>query len=141
MRAFISVIIMALALAGCGVIGGITGTTTGTTTGTIIGAVTGPEAQRTVYAINAAYIGVLQIAVAYEKKPRCSATVTTICSNPAIVDQLRKANATAKAALEAAETAVRTPSLGDSAIAQAMQAAQIALAAFSALTSLPGVTS
>lgn len=139
MRLFVSILfalLLAGCLSGCGALTNVTSPLIGVT-----GAVTGPAAQRTVYAVNAAYIAALEVAVSYESKPRCSATVTTACSDTAIVTQMRKANATAKAAIDAAETAVRTPSLGDGIIAQAMQAAQIALAAFSALTSLPGVKS
>lgn len=123
----VSILFALLAVTGCG------------TTTSLTGAVTGPEAQRTVYAINAGYIAALQIAVKYESKPRCNATVTMACSDPVVVDQLRKANTTAKAALDAAQSAVRATSFGDDIVSQAMQAAQIALAAFSVLTNLPGV--
>jgi hypothetical protein len=104
----------ALAVAGCA--------STGTTT-----------PAQTVFAAKSAYAGVLTAAVAYESLPRCSETRPQPCSSPALVEQLRKADNTAAAALDAAETAVRTPAVGTDATSKAIQTANLALAALQAL--------
>jgi hypothetical protein len=101
-----------------------------------IGSMNSAEAQRAVYAMGEAYKLVLQKAVEYESQPRCTATVTSKCSDPGIVAQLRKADTVASAALDAAQAAVRTPSVGGNAMSQAMQTANAALAALSALLPL-----
>lgn len=102
------------------------------------GGINSAESQRTVFAMKEAYKGVLVEAVKYESRPRCSATITTKCSKPEVVAQLRKADTVASAALDAAEAAVRTPDIGGDAITKSVQTANAALAALSALLPLLG---
>jgi hypothetical protein len=73
--------------------------------------------------------------------PRCAPAVPKPCSDPELVAQIRKADNVAAAALDAAEAAVRTPAVGTTARDRAIQAAQAALAAFSALVTSLGAPS
>ncbi len=93
-----------------------------------------------VYAAKGAYATALSGAVAYESMPRCAPAVPKPCSDPELVAQIRKADNVAAAALDAAEAAVRTPAVGTTARDRAIQAAQAALAAFSALVASLGAT-
>lgn len=101
---------------------------------------TGTTPAQTVFAAKSAYAGVLTAAVAYESLPRCSETRPQPCSSPALVEQLRKADNTAAAALDAAETAVRTPAVGTDATSKAIQTANLALAALQALVITVGAS-
>ncbi len=97
-------------------------------------AVSGTPQQR-VYALKADYATLLTGIAAYEKLPRCLAGQTFMadsCSDPAAVDQIRKADDTADAAADAAETIVRTQGSGD-AVTKALSAAQVALDALQAI--------
>lgn len=69
------------------------------------GAVDSPA--KTVFEIRSGYLVVLTAAEGYESLPRCPETTSKICSDPDIVDVIRKADLTAKDALDAAETTVR----------------------------------
>lgn len=91
-----------------------------------------------VYAAKSAYAAALTVAVAYESQPRCSSTRPAPCSSPEIVAQLRRADDTAKLALDAAEAAVRTPAIGTDAAAKAAQAATSALQALQAVLTIAG---
>jgi hypothetical protein len=102
------------------------------------GSINSVQAQRGVFAAKEAYAVVLKEAVRYESQPRCTDTVTTQCSDPQIVAQVRKASAVASSALDAAEAAVRTPQIGTDATSRAVETANAALAAFSALLPLLG---
>jgi hypothetical protein len=86
-----------------------------------------------VYNAKSAYAITLRTAVAYESMPRCSATVKFPCSDTELVAQIRKADNTAIAALDAAEHAVRTTTVGDDIRSKAITAANAALAAFQAV--------
>lgn len=92
-------------------------------------------AQRRVYTAKASYATLLQAAVVYKELRRCSATVTQPCSDPAIVAQIQKADNVAVVAMDAAEAAVRTPQVGNTALERALATADSALAALSALLS------
>jgi hypothetical protein len=97
-------------------------------------AVSGTQQQQ-VYALKADYAMLLTGIAGYEKLPRCLASQTFIadrCSDPAAVDQIRKADDTADAAADAAETIVRTQGTGD-AVTEALSAAQVALDALQAI--------
>jgi hypothetical protein len=94
-----------------------------------------------VFATKGAYATALTAAVAYESLRRCAPAVPKPCSDPDLVAQIRKADNVAAAALEAAEAAVRTPAIGTTARDRAIQAAQAALAAFSALVTSLGAPS
>lgn len=117
-------IILAFIISGCASTGGIQSV----------------GAQRAVFAAKEAYILALKEAVKYESQPRCTATVTAKCSDPKIVEQVRKASNVTSIALDAADAAVHTPQIGNDAISRAAQTATSALAAFSALLPLLGVS-
>jgi hypothetical protein len=94
--------------------------------------------QQAVFAAKSAYATALTGAVAYKRLPQCSATAKLPCSEPVLVAQLQKADNVAAAALDAAEAAVRTPRVGDTAAAKAVQAAQASLAALTSLVASLG---
>jgi hypothetical protein len=72
------------------------------------GALTGGTPAADVFAMRAGYnAAFLAPAVAYNALPRCAEAVPQPCSQQSVVSQLRKADAAAKAALDAAETVVR----------------------------------
>lgn len=107
----------------------------------LAGCASGPPAtpEAAVFAAKSSYEVALTAAVAYKRLPVCSATVKMPCSEPALVAQLQKADITASAALDAAETAARTPRVGTTATEKALDAARAALAAFSSLVATLGV--
>lgn len=88
---------------------------------------------QTVFAAKSAYAAALTAAVSYESLRRCAPAVPQPCSSPELVAQIRKADTTASAALDAAETAVRTTAVTDDARSKAVQTANLALAALQAL--------
>lgn len=88
--------------------------------------------ETTVYTIRSGYVVALQAAVTYETQPRCPAE--PVCSDPEIVDLLRKSDLTAKAALDAAETTVRNHPEIDAGFA--IDAARNAVSAFQAILPL-----
>jgi hypothetical protein len=85
-----------------------------------------PSPASSVFAAKTAYVGALGLAVKYNALPRCGApTSPPICSDASVVLQLRKADQAAGAALDGAETIVRTPGVKDSvAIAAARSATE-----------------
>jgi hypothetical protein len=64
-----------------------------------------------VFAVQTEYNGLLAIALAYESMPRCSETRPQPCSDPLIVEEIRKADNDAWAALLAAQEVVRSGQL------------------------------
>ena len=86
-------------------------------------------AQR-VFALKAEYRAVLALAVDYESLPRCPVAPTPVCSEPAVVDLLRRADGRAEIALDGAEQVVRSPAASEGAAALALEAAGAAVAAF-----------
>jgi hypothetical protein len=88
---------------------------------------------QTVYEAKSGYAVTLTAAVAYKRLPSCD-TAPQPCSSKAVVAQLQRADDVASAALNAAETAARTPGLGDSAVNASAIAAKAALDAFSSIT-------
>lgn len=98
-------------------------------------------AQQAVFAARATYGGLALSAVTYKGLTPCSAVQKLPCSDAAIVAQLQKADNVALPALDAAEAAVRTPSIGSTARDYAVQAALAAVAALKALIpAILGVT-
>lgn len=94
--------------------------------------------QQIVFTAKSSYDAALTAAVAYKRLPLCSATVKQPCSSASVVAQLQKADTTASAALDAAETAVRTPGFGKDVVSSATAAASAALNAFVAITATLG---
>ncbi len=82
---------------------------------------------QTVFVLKSDYKAVLGLAVQYESLPRCPDTESKACSDPDIVAAIRKADIAASAALDSAETIVRTPGATDDAVTFAITAAQEAL--------------
>ena len=83
-----------------------------------------PSAQNDVFAAKTAYGAALTLAVAYNGLPRCGTpTSPPLCSDQAVVLQLRKADQVASLALDQAEAVVRNPLSSASLIAAAVQSA------------------
>jgi len=94
--------------------------------------------QDTVFAARSAQNVALRAAVEYKHLAPCSAAVKQPCSDKEVVAQLQKADVVADKALEAAETAVRTPGFGTDVINSAVTAAKAALGAFQAIVAVIG---
>lgn len=88
----------------------------------------------TVFQVKSNYAAALTAAVAYKRLPTCSETVKMPCKDVAIVAQLQKADNVAFAAIDAAETAVRSPAMSQDAMSKAVTVAQSALSALVAIT-------
>lgn len=86
-------------------------------------------AQR-VFAVQADYNAALNLALAYESLPRCSAAITSGCSQPAVVTELRRADNVAYSAIKAAQDTVRTPGASNSTIELVMTGAANAVGVF-----------
>lgn len=84
-------------------------------------------AQR-VFALKSEYRAVLGLAVDYESLPRCPAVTTPVCSEPAVVELLRRADGRAEIAMDRAEQVVRSPAASQGAVALAVEAAGAAVA-------------
>lgn len=92
-----------------------------------------------VYEATGAYAGALAAAVAYRQLPACGAVgAPVVCADPAVVAKLRAADTVAEATLHAAQVTVTT---GASAgvQAEAVAAAQGAVASLTVLTTTLGV--
>lgn len=91
--------------------------------------------QQSVFQAKSGYQVALTAAVAYKRLPVCSVPAKPPCSEKAIVAQLQRADNVTAAALDAAESAVRSPNFGQDVTKSAIAAAQSALNAFVAITS------
>lgn len=69
--------------------------------------------QQRVFALKTEYAALLQVAVGYESLPRCPETTASACSDPKIVETMRKVDTNVVQALDAAETAVRSGAFDD----------------------------
>lgn len=90
--------------------------------------------QQAVFEAKSAYAVALTAAVAYKRLPPCDKNPRP-CSDKAVVAQIQKADNVAASALDAAETAVRTPGFGNDVVSSSVTAAQSALQAFVSITS------
>ena len=99
------------------------------------GCATAPQTPaQAVYQVQGTYAAALQIAVTYKQLPTCAQPARpALCSQPAVVTQLQKADDVAYAALTAAQNTVRTPGAGAN-LNTALVAAQQAVNAFAAIT-------
>lgn len=96
-----------------------------------------PSSASQVYAAKNAYEAALIVAVHYNALPRCGApTSPPLCSDASAVAAIRKANVAAQAALDAAETTVRTPGITSSVAAAAVTAATNAVTALQSILTL-----
>ena len=92
---------------------------------------------KSAFAAKSAYEATLVVAVAYNERVRCTVPKTvTICSEQAVVDQLRRASATADAATQAAENAVRTMGSNPTIVSAAVTAAEQSVKALTAITTV-----
>lgn len=82
--------------------------------------------QTRVFQVRTLYTAALTAAVEYESLPRCEQTELTLCSDTSVVAEIRNADLSAKAALDGAESFVRThPELdASSAITAAVSAVE-----------------
>lgn len=81
-----------------------------------------PSPANQVFALKTGYAAALTAAVAYKNLPACAATVTTLCSEPGVVADMRHLGDKANAALNAAEASVRSGGNDLSALASAATA-------------------
>lgn len=103
----------------------------------LTGCATPESPSQAVYTTKSSYAVALTAAVAYKHLPDCSSAPLP-CSDKAVVTQLQKADNVAAAALDAAETAVRTQGFGESIVASAVGSAKAALSAFLSITATLG---
>ncbi len=90
--------------------------------------------QQRVFAAKTDYKVALQLAVQYNELPRCeSGTAAIACSHTSVVEVVRKANDTARVALDEAERIVRDPATTDSALNLAVESATSAVRVFTAV--------
>lgn len=86
--------------------------------------VTTAALQQKVLAAEVAYEVPLALALAYNNRPRCTTPPTVVfCSDPAVVDVIRKTNHNIQTALAAAMTLASTPGVTDSAVTAAIASA------------------
>jgi hypothetical protein len=84
--------------------------------------------QQKVLAAEVAYEAPLALAVAYNKRPRCTVPPTIVlCSEPVVVEQLRKANHAVMTAFGAAMNVASTPGVSESAVVAAIAVATDAI--------------
>jgi len=96
------------------------------------------SAGKTVFRIRAAYdAGPLVLATNYESLPRCGTVESKICSDPGVVEELRKADLSAVAALDAAESFVRNHPEMDA--SDAIEAANLAVSVFAQILANYGI--
>lgn len=89
-----------------------------------------PSQQNVVLASKNTLVAAQTLAIQYTSLPRCGqSTSPPLCSDAAVVISIRKANADAVVALDAAEKVVRDPAASSSAIAEATAAASQAITA------------
>lgn len=104
-----------------------------------LSAITSPKSPaQAVYDLRAGYVAAfLASAAAYNERPACSPTVQLVCRDPAVVDQLRKADAAALALLDGAEGVARAhPELN---AATAIEAASSAVTAATKILTVYGI--
>jgi len=103
----------------------------------LAGCATPESPSQSVFQAKSAYSVALTAAVAYKHLPDCTKAPQP-CSDKAVISQLKKADDVAAAALDAAESAVRSPGFGADILATAVASAKSALAAFLSITSTIG---
>lgn len=94
------------------------------------------QAQTAVYQIKAGYDAAQKVALVYLKYPRCDTpgALAPFCTKQEIVDSIKRADALAYAALNAAEAAVRAPEFGESKISAVISSARAAKDLFKDIT-------
>ena len=97
--------------------------------------------QQEVAQIETAYKDALTIAATYDALPSCTNAATVVCSNTGVAKQLKNAKDVAQVAIDNAEKAVRDPNFAAGGVNAAVVAAQSAVAALTAITTLEAVQS
>jgi len=95
--------------------------------------------QQAVFLAEGQYGVALKVALSYESLPRCGGAVPKLCSDKVVVEKLRLSQLAARAALDAAESTVRNPVFGKSAMESAVLAATNAVTAFDKVQATLGV--
>lgn len=84
--------------------------------------------QQKVLAAETAYEAPLRLAIAYNARPRCTVPKTIVlCSDPAAIEQIRKANHNIITAFDAAMKIASTPGVTESAVTAAIATATNAI--------------
>lgn len=84
--------------------------------------------QQKVLAAETAYEAPLRLAIAYNARPRCTTPKTiTLCSDAAVVDEIRKANHNIMTAFDAAMNIASTPGVSESKVVAAIAVATDAI--------------
>lgn len=99
----------------------------------LVGACAGvsPSQQNLVLASKNTLAASQTLAIQYTSLPRCGQPMSPpLCSDAGVVGQIRKLNADAVVALDAAEKVVRDPAATSSAASEAIDAASKAISAF-----------
>jgi hypothetical protein len=86
-----------------------------------------------VYQIQSGYAVALKTELAYSNLPDCS-TGIKLCSKKDVIRQVQKADDLAWDAIQAAQTAVRTPGFGDSGVTTTIASARALTDAFIGIT-------
>lgn len=94
---------------------------------------TADKPSQQVFAIHQSYDLALTGAVAYRQLPPCATPAVQPCRDPVVLEQIRKADLVAKPAMDAAQSAVRTPSFGEDVAQSAITAARAAMTALQAI--------
>jgi hypothetical protein len=99
-----------------------------------------PEDPRTaVFAAKERYAVALTVAVEYESLPRCNGEAVSVCSEPSVVEVIRKVDSAAIAALDNAESVVRSIDSDTGAIELAVTSAVAAVNTMVEITSSLGL--
>lgn len=84
--------------------------------------------QQKVLAAETAYEAPLRLAIAYNARPRCTVPKTvTLCSDPGVIEQIRKANHNIMTAFDAAMNIASTPGVSESKVTAAITVATDAI--------------
>lgn len=95
-----------------------------------------PSQQNVVLASKNTLVAAQTLAIQYTSLPRCGQpTSPPLCSDAGVVTEIRKANADAVVALDAAEKVVRDPNATSSAVSEAVSAAANAVTVLQAIVS------
>lgn len=95
------------------------------------GILNGEKARKAVYTISASVVALGNIALEYERLPRCPQAPGTLCSDRAILAEMAKAYGAADDTLKSAEAYLRANPSGDA--GDVIRAANVALASFQSI--------
>ncbi len=91
---------------------------------------------QTIYLVESDYAAALKVELAYSDLPRCDQpTSPVLCSKVSVIKIVQKADNTAWAAIQEAQTAVRTPGYGENKMTTAISSAKALVKSFVSITS------